>query len=242
MRVLVFDIGGKLAHFRRPDTTQTHTTYPIITRTALRGLIGSILGLHEFQGDAWTGVQLLAPVRTVAQQMSLLGKGFLGGGSSFNRPTSIELIVSPHYRIYYHGDYQEELAERLRRNESCYHTHLGSAFALTFPRYIAELELDEIKLKEGESYASCTVLPAHVIRRLVLSQEELQYGRVGGVLYEYLGGRRFRGTIDLIYETKGRPIQFLAAGPEISPPVRFVHHAIGNSTRGSDNTELIALW
>ena len=36
----------------------------------------------------------------VAQQMSMLGNS----GSSFNRPTSIELLVNPAYRIYYAGE------------------------------------------------------------------------------------------------------------------------------------------
>ncbi len=41
MVVLVFEIKGKLAHFRRPDTTVTHATYPFISRTALLGMLGA---------------------------------------------------------------------------------------------------------------------------------------------------------------------------------------------------------
>lgn len=233
MRVLIFDVQGKVAHFRRPDTTQTHATYPFITRTAIRGLLGSMLGLPEFLGVAWTGLELRAPVRTVVQELSLLGKGFLGNGPAFSRPTAIELIVNPSYRIYYHGDHQEELARRLREQRSHYHTYLGSAFALTFPRYVDEVEMPEVSVEAGGVYTSRTVVPTHVIERLIVPEEgNVQYGRAGGVLYRYLGDRRFRGAMHLIYEVQGRPIRFQAAGGPKDPPVRFVTAEGG----------LVALW
>ena len=101
MKVLSFDLRGDIAHFRRPDTTVTHATYPFITRTVLSGLCASIIGRDSLEGDNFIGIQLLSRVRTVAQEMSMLGKGWLGGSQgTFSRPTSVELVVSPHYRIY----------------------------------------------------------------------------------------------------------------------------------------------
>src|SRR5690606_35018709 len=95
--VLVFDLEESLAHVSRPDATATHATYPFITRTALRGLLGAILGLEEFLYDeARAGVRLMSPVQKSVQELSMLGKGFLGNGPEFNRPTSIELLVQPH--------------------------------------------------------------------------------------------------------------------------------------------------
>src|SRR3954466_15183032 len=101
--VVVFDLRGELAHYRRPDTFATHASYPFIPRTALRGLIGAILGEeYRAEGDvlpaeARCGLRLLSPVRTIAQEVSLHGKRWLGSGedASFHRPTSIELIVQP---------------------------------------------------------------------------------------------------------------------------------------------------
>jgi len=234
MKVLVFDLQSKLAHFRRPDTTSTHVTYPFITRTALRGLVGSILGMEEFRGEAWTGIQLLSPVKTVSQELSLLGKGFLGGGGdAFNRPTSVELLVNPHYRIYYQGDYFEELASAIREQRSVYHTYLGSAFALTVPRFVQIAEMDMVLLEGAvnRELHSRTVVPVHVIRRLSV-HPHVQYGRVGGILYESIGGRRFRGAGHVIYEVEGRPIHFYpqsAANPE----VRLLE---------TDGGEVVCLW
>lgn len=231
MEILTFDLRGSLAHFRKPDTTATHVTFPFITRTALRGLIGSILGLEEYHGNILAGIQLLSPVRRVSQELSLLGKAFLGdGGNQFNRPTAIELLVNPHYRIYCQGDEVEELAERIGKRQSVYHTYLGSAFALTVPEYISLSRGEEID--PGKDWVtSVTVIPTHFIESLSM-EEGNQYGRAGGFHYEHLGNRRFQGSVHLLYEVNGRPIRFIPkANP--SPAVKMVR---------LENGEVITLW
>lgn len=205
MQTLIFELRGSIAHFRRPDTTAAHLTYPFITRTALRGLLGSILGMNEFHGKAWTGVQLLQPVRTRSQEMSLLGKGFVDneGTSTFSRPTSVELLVQPHYRIYYQGEYLQELAERIRQKQSVYHTYLGSAFALAVPKYIDEVDSESVIAKK--SIECLTIVPEKAIAALH-PVPGVQYARVNAMLHQHIGQRRFRGSIDLVYEVNGSPV------------------------------------
>lgn len=233
--VLVFDLRGSIAHFRRPDTTATHASYPFITRTALRGLLGAVLGLDEWLAeDAWTGVQLLGPVRTRVQQLALLGKEFLGasGGKVFSRPTAIELVVEPRYRVYYSGAYMDELEERLIRRQSVYPTYLGSAFCLTVPEWVGRWEVEEIPPDAPERVEVVSVVPSHAVDRLELTAG-VEYGRMGGVLYRYLGGRRFRGSINLIYEVQGAPIALRRRPGPYDPPVRWVALSHG---------QVVALW
>jgi CRISPR-associated protein Cas5h len=219
MKLLVFDLKSDLAHFRRPDTTATHASYPFITRTALRGLLGSILGLAHWSEEAWTGVQLLGPVRTRTQQLSLLGKGYFSGGTlSFNRPTSIEMVIKPHYRIYYSGARFDELHDALEQGRSVYHTYLGSAFALTKPKFVGLL--DVIEDTPTGSSECLTVVPSHVVTNLEI-QPGQQYVRAGGVPYASLGERHYEGTINFIYERSGQPIRFTPVRAD-SPPVRWV--------------------
>lgn len=205
MKVLVFDLKGGLAHFRRPDTTNTHATYPFIPYTSVRGLAGSILGMDEFQGSVLTGIQIISPVRTTVQQMSMLGKGWLGSGSEFNRPTAIELLVNPSYRIYWTGDHTEQLTDYIKSRRSMYHTYLGSAFALTFPDYVGVFEGDIIE-KDSE-ITCCTVVPIDLISRLKTTPGT-QYSRVGGMHYEFLGDRCFGRTGSILYEPLGQCISF----------------------------------
>lgn len=189
----------------------------------MRGLIASVLGLEQLTGDNWTGVQLLNPVITCAQEMSMLGKGWLGESKSpFNRPTSVELVVRPYYRIYYAGDHLPELEGMLREGRSHYHTYLGSAYCLAFPRYIDSVDADEFHPENGFEFDCKTVVPSYIISRL-LPVDGAQYGRVGGMQYEYLGERRFRDTVNVIYEGNGKPmkLQLRKTVPKEHKPYRL---------------------
>ncbi len=211
MSVLAFELRSNMAHFRRPDTMGTHASYPFITRTALHGLIASILGLELLPESPRCGIRLIQPVRTVAHEMSMLGKGWMGSsGQEFNRPTAIEIVVNPHYRVYYQGALQEELEGRLKEGRSHYHTYLGSAYCLTFPAFHASYSDTEVKSLTplGHENMTCvSVVPSETVSRL-MPQDEDEYARVGGILYEHLGNRRFEGSISLIYEVQGGPITF----------------------------------
>lgn len=205
VKLLVFDLKAELGHFRRPDTTATHATYPFITRTALRGLLGSVLGMDHWEGEAWTGLRIMRDVKTRPQQISFLGKGYFGGGPSFNRPTSVELVVKPHYRIYYCGDHFGELREYIEQGLSVYHTYLGSAFAPAKPRFMEVVEAED---EQPEGVVEChSIVPSHRVGRLDI-QPGHRYMRAGGIPYRSLGDRRFEGTMNFIYELSGKPLRF----------------------------------
>jgi len=205
MKGIVFDVRSDLAFFRRPDTTNTQLTYPFIPPTAIKGLVGAILGIEDFVTCDRVGVSLLAPVRVVAQQLSMLGKD--SSSSTFNRPTAIELVVSPAYRIYYAGtEHTEQLADFLKNDKSVYPTYLGSAFALTKPRFVAEMERVDPFTSDGEIVTS-TVVPTRFIESFV-PEPGKNYSRAGGFMHRYLGMRTFERSVDYLYERMGRPIKF----------------------------------
>lgn len=206
MRGLAFDIKGSIAHFRRPDTTATQMTYPFITPTAAKGLVGAILGIEDFVTQDRIGIELLNPVRTVAQQMSMLGKD---ASSAFNRPTTIELLVNPSYRIYYSGnEYTEQLLDYLVNEKAVYATYLGTAYALTKPvLYKTYLEVSYIKTEE-QAIEVKSVVPTALIKEIVLKPDRY-YCRAGGYLYEYKGNRTFEKSVDFLYERDGKAITFI---------------------------------
>lgn len=215
--IVVFDLRGELAHFRRPDTLATHASYPFPTRTALRGLIAAVVGEDRWPEGGRVGLRLRGPVRTVAQQLSLHGKTWeagSGAAASFHRPTSIELVVQPHYRVYTAGAHTDRLAGMLRAGKSHFHTYLGSAFCLTFPRWVGVHESAPI---DGTGRVNCvSVVPAPAVGRLELESGQ-KCARVGGLLLEHLGpfaDRRFRGSTAVLYDPTPGTLTF-EPGPRV---------------------------
>lgn len=203
MKGLVFDLRGSIGHFRRPDTTATQMTYPIISPTAVKGLVGAVLGIEDFVTTDKIGIELLSPVRTVAQQMSMLGKD---PGSTFSRPTTIEILVNPAYRIYYTGnEYTEKLLELLANEKSVYTTYLGVAYALTKP--ILHKVFPDVRYlsSEEKEITIGSIVPTAIIKNIKL-KDDCYYCRAGGYMFKYKGNRTFEKSIDFIYEKDGKPI------------------------------------
>lgn len=208
MKMIAFDVHSSVAHFRRPDTTATHLTYPFISPTAAKGLVGAILGIEDFQTNDKVGIQLLSPVMTVAQQMSMLGKD---GGTSFNRPTTVELLINPAYRIYYAGDeYVDDLLSFLHEEKSVYPTYLGSAYALTKPVLYKSFNSIQSLSTGAQRAVTRTVVPVELIKEIAF-QPDHSYSRAGGFLREYKGERQFEKSIDFLYEREGKAFAFAMA-------------------------------
>lgn len=239
--VLSIILRGQLAHFRQPDTSITQATYPFPPRPAMLGLLGSILGLeqssaawHDFlKMNHWVGLALLHPIRTVCAQMSLLGKGFLGGSGEFNRPTVVELVVQPHYRLFYSGPMLKQLETMLREGRSVYHTYLGAAFCLSFPCYESTWSAEPIAAQEGLEITVSSVAPQEAVAKVQITGGR-RYALARATPYQHHGDRTFSGTCTLLYETSGQPLQlrFHAKTPK---PFQLVRLSPGNG-------EVICLW
>lgn len=244
-RILIFDLKGTMAHFRLPDTTVTHASYPFIPRTTLHGLLASILGLESLnggqsgnggEGDNLVGIRLMSPVKSSFQKVSMLGKGWAGSGSdSFNRPVSIEVIVNPHYRIYYTGPHLGELENMIDSGRSKYHTYLGSCFCPVVPKYVNTQSAKELH-PVPSVLTTNTVVPTFAVERLI-PQPGCEYARAGGFHYEHLGNRQFKGTLNMVYDMNGKSLAIepradFGKGPN-EPIVEFFELEEG---------EVVCLW
>ena len=72
MKGLLLKINGSWGHFKKPETNNNPLTHDFITKTALMGLIGAVLGIErremaslfpEFSEDLLYGVTLCSPVK-----------------------------------------------------------------------------------------------------------------------------------------------------------------------------------
>jgi len=204
MKVVAFDIKSNIGHFRRPDTTATQLTYPFIPPTVAKGLVGAILGREDFTTTDQVGIQLKSEVKIVSQQLSMLGKS---SGNTFNRPTTVQLLVNPSYRIFYGGDqYVDELERLLRNKQSVYTTYLGSAYAITTPIYVGSWDLPIVH--PSNQVITQTVVPVNLINELIM-KDGYVYQRANGFMKEYHGNRTFEKSIDFIFEQLGRYLVFV---------------------------------
>ena len=75
MEAFQFIIEGNWGHFKKPETNNNPLTHDLITKTALIGLIGAVLGVErqdmklvfpELSENLLYGVELLSPVKKVS--------------------------------------------------------------------------------------------------------------------------------------------------------------------------------
>lgn len=140
--MLIFDISGRFAHFRKYDTNSSSLTYLLPPRTTICGLIAAILGLERNQyygkfipDQARIGVRLLNPGRKCMQSLNYLKLEQTGDFTKPRNHTQIpfEVLTSKdqiRYRIYFeHEDKElmEELDTRLKEHRYCYPPYLGPA-------------------------------------------------------------------------------------------------------------------
>ena len=113
-KVLVFDVWGDYAHFRKNYSTSSPLTYSFPPRTALSGLIGAIAGFdkadyfrHFLRDGAKIGCKILVPVKKVRIAGNLINtSNAVEMHLIKNRsPTRFEFVKDPRYRIYFwHSD------------------------------------------------------------------------------------------------------------------------------------------
>lgn len=158
-KLLVFDIWGDYAHFKKPYTTTSPLTYSIPSRTTLTGIIGAILGVEKEKNNIAInrtgfnlGLRIISPVKKTrigTNYINTKGKKFrLEGGRS---PLKIELLVNPHYRIYAEckeAAFQTGFKEMLVNHRTIYTISLGLAGNLADFEYKGEFEYSENKKNE----------------------------------------------------------------------------------------------
>ncbi len=144
MKTIVFDLWGDWAHFKKFYTTASPLSFHFPPITALKGIIGSILGLSKDKSEAnfylkeleglYCAIQLMKPVKTFrigSNWIETKKARYLSriASEKGRYQTIIELIKDPFYRIYVaHPENNalfEKLAELLKEHKSIYTPYLG---------------------------------------------------------------------------------------------------------------------
>lgn len=213
-RLLVFDLKGNIAHFRKFYTSSSSLTYTFPPRTTITGLIAAILGkerdtyYEEFGSqNCRVAISLRKPVKKIMQTINYIRtKGSDDGFSSFSGvvkrfiekgitkyPTPLELVISTQpskeiiYRIYFwHVDQRvmDEVCLRTKEKKSVYPLYLGLSEFLADIEFIEDIPSQMIK----ECSSSQAVQIATVCNVEHLEKEGLEFTDIHGSL-EYIKER-----------------------------------------------------
>ncbi|MCD5424845.1 MAG: type I-B CRISPR-associated protein Cas5b [Methanosarcinaceae archaeon] len=223
IRILVFDVWGDFAHFRRFYTTTSPLSFPIPPRTALCGLIGAIIGkekennayLNYFTlGYAKIGLKLLKPIKTTVIAENLIhtknskgvGMNLIkanGGRSQIN----FEFLKDQKYRIYFHH-IDEELYNNLKRNlinhHSIYTPCLGLSENIANFKFIGEVEAQS---NESENFINIeSIVPSEMIESKGINFEQGEYFSIK-VPIELNTERIPTKYSDILFEKNGKELK-----------------------------------
>ena len=221
--VLIFDIYGPIAHFRKYYTNSSSLSYAFPPRTVITGILAGLLG---WERDSYyeifspkccsVAVKLQSRLRKIFQTVNYLFIKNLSdlNGRSGHTQIPIELVVPAlrekeiRYRIYFAHQEKEimkELANILVNKKYYYPPYLGLS------EFIASIELVATKgiaIKEippGETVELCTPVNTNLLEKdgvlfeVPNSQVILQYLKERMPL-SFLPGRKPGGVADFIFE------------------------------------------
>ncbi len=226
MKTLVFDLWGDWAHFKKFYTTASPLSFHFPPVTALKGLIGAILGLSKnpsdsrFYGRELQGlrcaVQLVNPVKTFRMGYNWIetkkAKYLSRIPSEKGRyQTIIETIKDPFYRIFVafpeNGELYSQLRHQLERHQTVFTPYLGISEHLANFRFVGEREAENVPAEE--------IIPLHSV---IPIEEILRNGRPAVQIREGMAYQRDRIPVEMnsermvtryasvIYEMNGKAI------------------------------------
>ncbi len=182
MRMVVFDVSGFMAHFRRFYSSVTALTYHFPPRNTVIGILASILGYDKdsyyetlSRENSKVAVALMSPVRRVMLPTSYLNTDMISPqalrGARGTVPTTIEyLLAGPpsenvSYRIFVshnNPSLLDDLEKRLDERRSAYPVSLGPANCLADVRLVYSGEA-KVVYSDGKEYLINTVIPQDII-------------------------------------------------------------------------------
>lgn len=217
-RLLVFDIEGRFAHFRKGYTTTSPLTYDFPPRTVVIGMLGAILGyeekryIDEFSIEKCRiGVKIINPGYKIRIKENW--REGPGGKAEIKNVSQVglEVLREPSYRIYlYHikDDIFNELQGYIQDGRSIYNPYLGIREFLCKIKYINTYDFDE--QLEDRFIEIASIIPESL--GFPYSSEDIDDSRLESFVLrkdtvpnQTLSGREFR-RIRVLYEINGKSL------------------------------------
>ena len=168
-RLLIFDLQGRFAHFRKFYTSSSSLSYSFPPRTTIAGLIAGLLGrekdtYYEEFGDenCKIALSIRKPIRKIMQTVNYIrtkeGDGYSTAKGVIKRfiekqinkyPTPLEVVIPLEFadeiifRIYFYhqnNDLIDELSLMVKNGKTKYPLYLGLSEFLANAEFIADVK------------------------------------------------------------------------------------------------------
>lgn len=219
-KMLIFDIWGMYAHYKKIYATTSALSYIIPSKTSLYGYVGAIIGLEKqdntylehFQpGNCRLSLQVQRPIvmQRINTNLHPHDKGLIKATQN-RKPTTVEYVYRPKYRVYFsHTDdtLLNELEHHLKNHTAVYTPTLGLAYLLS------NFELHAIVEVEDKTTNKHPVIIESVIPRSAFEKFELDTV-TGNEIIEYSQfslemntQREVTARTDILIDRLGKPIR-----------------------------------
>lgn len=229
MKLLVFDIWGNYAHFKKIYATTSAVSYAIPPKTSLYGYIWAIACLEKkldkdyylnfFQGKTCLlSIELRKPIvmqRINTNLVSSIGRmqkyDSKGKPKNNHKPTTVEYVYKPKYRIYFYHENKDlylSLKTHLQEHTSVYSPTLGLANLHSDFEFIGEFEGE--KRFSDKSTQISSVIPK---RKFVRFDDEALYNNENEIIEQSMFAiemdmeRNVTERDDILFDRTAKPIQ-----------------------------------
>lgn len=218
--VVVFDIWGELGHFRRFFTTSSPLTFSFPPPTAVRGIVGAILGLRKEEYIGVTngldvGVSILSPVKKQRFGLNFI---FTKGSRGFE-PTlfrdrkgdvnktlrtqvQVEFLKDPKFRVYVSGSEEVigELHSLLKNHRTNYTVSLGLSECLADFSLVGRFRAEKAEVRNSVN----SVIPVENVLDIDFRAGKVMKERVPSAMNENRESIEFK---DVIFNPEGKPLK-----------------------------------
>ena len=225
--ILIFDLIGKMAHFRKFYTNSSSLSYHIPPRSTISGTIAAIMGLEK---DSYydllspkhsrIAISLRTPTRSIMQTVNSLLTTTLQNLSGYGYRTQIptEIVVPEDgtsnlkYRVFFWHDQfsiMEDLGARLKGGKSSYPISLGTASMISKALFVDWPRIENIKIMQPADHDVDVVTPCPVeainFKEMKGKNRSIRY--IKDIMpFAFGDNRSLTKNIDFVYEKGGAPM------------------------------------
>jgi CRISPR-associated protein Cas5h len=214
MNVIVFDIWGDYAHFRKNISTSSPLTHSFPPRTALAGMIGAIAGIEKDEYQRFTldvadiGCRILRPIKKTRISGNWINTDNIRTMNQIRErlPTRREYLKDPKFRVYFsHRDKYliKKMRDLLYEHQSIYTPCMGLSEMISNFSYIGEFELK--RMPETEIVMVDSVIPLSCLLDKVLEERNEYFTET--IPMEMGADREVTGIGEVLFERNAKGIR-----------------------------------